>query len=49
MYQIELINKIERGRVIGNSYAVTRRPIGQTTILVSFDTREQAEEWITQQ
>lgn len=27
-YQIELSNRIERGRCVGNAYGVTRRPLG---------------------
>jgi hypothetical protein len=45
-YQIELANRIVNGRAVGNLYVVTQRPIGKTTILASFNSREQAEAWI---
>lgn len=45
-YQIELANKIVRGRVVGNTYVVTRRPDGFTCILSRHGTREAAQAWI---
>ncbi len=47
-YQIEIANRIERGRCVGNDYVVTQRPIGQTAILARFPEREDAEKWIAQ-
>lgn len=49
MYQIELANKIRNGRTVGNLYVVTRRPIGMTAILATFNTREEAQAWIDAQ
>jgi hypothetical protein len=48
-FQIELANKIRNGRAVGNLYVVTRRPIGNSGIVATFDTREQAEGWIAEQ
>ena len=48
-FQIELANKVWRGRAIGSEYVVTRRPDGLTGILARFDTREDAEAWIRRQ
>jgi hypothetical protein len=45
-YQIELANKVRRGRAVGNEYVVTRRPEGMTTILARFDSHEEAQAWI---
>ena len=47
-YQIELANKVRNGRVVGNTYVVTQRPIGKSGIVASFDTRDEAEDWIIQ-
>lgn len=49
MYQIELANKIVKGRAVGNLYVVTRRPIGMSGIIAKFDTREEAQAWIDEQ
>jgi hypothetical protein len=45
-YQLELENRIERGRCVGQNYVVTQRPIGKTKILVRFPTRALAIAWI---
>jgi len=46
MYTVELANKTEHGRVVGNLYVVTQRPIGNSAIVAEFDTREEAQAWI---
>lgn len=46
-YQIEIANRITRGRVVGTDYVVTRRPDGFTAILSTHATRADAEAWIT--
>ncbi len=48
-YAIEIANKIVRGKAVGTEYVVTQRPIGKPTILARFDTRGEAERWITSQ
>lgn len=47
-YQIELANKFRKGcdHAIGNLYVVTRRPIGLSAIIATFETRDQAAAWI---
>lgn len=48
-YQIEIANRIERGRAVGTDYVVTQRPIGRTGILARFGERSEAEAWIAKQ
>ncbi len=48
-YQIELANRVRRGRVVGNDYVVTRRPERITSILVRCPTRFEAAKWIADQ
>jgi hypothetical protein len=46
LFQTELANKIQGGRAVGNLHVVTQRPIGRTGILASFDSPEEAREFI---
>lgn len=48
-YQIEIANKTRNGRAVGTEYVVTRRPVGNSTILVRFDERADAVAWIAGQ
>jgi hypothetical protein len=47
-YQIEIANRIRRGRAVGTDYVVTQRPVGRTGIIATFPTRDDAERWIVE-
>ena len=45
-FLIELVNRTYKGRTVGNRFGVTKRPIGKTSLLAVFDTREDAAAFI---
>jgi hypothetical protein len=46
IFRRELANKIRRGRVVGNLYVVTRRPIGMSGIIAEFETEGECDAFI---
>lgn len=48
-FQVEIANRMSRGRAVGTDYVVTRRPVGNSAIIARFERREDAVTWIDAQ